>query len=110
MSGGDPAEISLGFIERARAGPLSTKVDEKPPALTDQQQTVRENDQSRSYVAPCTFVTMDSPVRCNNLECEMSETCFACGVEASSEIKVNGESRLVCAACSSPDAIARLPY
>lgn len=40
----------------------------------------------------------------------MSETCFACGVEASSEIKVNGESRLVCAACSSPDAIARLPY
>ena len=31
--------------------------------LTDQQQTVRENDQSRPYVAPCIFVAMDPQCR-----------------------------------------------
>ena len=34
MSNSGPAETSLGFIERARAGPLSAKADGKPPALS----------------------------------------------------------------------------
>ena len=34
MSNSGPAETSLGFIERARAGPLSAKADGKPPVLS----------------------------------------------------------------------------
>ena len=39
----------------------------------------------------------------------MPRTCFACGAPATAAIEVNGNRRSVCAACSTPDAIAGLP-
>ena len=49
-------ETFLGFIGRAQAGPLSAKA---ACAVTDRQQTARENDRNRPHVASCTFVAMD---------------------------------------------------
>ena len=54
-----PAETSLGFIERAGRAIERQSRRKTARAVTDQQQTVRESDQSRSYVAQCTFVAMD---------------------------------------------------
>ena len=42
-----------------RPGCRVQKPTENASAVTDQQQTARENDRSRPHVAPCTFVVMD---------------------------------------------------